>query len=140
MTHTHANWRKETLAVAAGRPAREAGNPVNTPISVSSTYHHFSQRDYVREGSDTVAAFKAALGSLDGGFAVAFSSGMAAIAAIATSLPAGARIITPVTMYLGAAELWDDVKSLGKAEVTEADITDTAAVIKALGDRASLLW
>ncbi|KAK9808018.1 hypothetical protein WJX73_004883 [Symbiochloris irregularis] len=73
----------ETLCIAFGRPEHEAGNPVNVPLSASSTYHHTSSRDYARDGSDTVAAFESVLGALDHGTAVAFSSGMAAIAAVA---------------------------------------------------------
>lgn len=72
------NWHANTVAVAAGRPSHAEGNPVNAPIAMSSTFHHFSERDYAREGSDTVAAFEAALGALDGGTALAFSSGVCA--------------------------------------------------------------
>ena len=137
MTQT---WHTNTLAVAAGRPLRADGNPVNVPISVSSTYHHFSERDYVRDGSDIVTAFEAALGALDNGKAVAFSSGMAAIAAVAEGLPAGARVVMPITLYSGAAELWTEQQKLGKAEVIEVDTTDTHAVTMALGSRTDLLW
>ena len=136
------NWHTHTLAVAAGRPDHVSGNPVNTPIAASSTYHHFApdQRDYVREGSETVAAFEAALGALDGGTAIAFASGMAAVAVIAEGLPAGARIVMPFTTYSGTAMLLTEQRNLGKADVIEVDLTDTDAVIKALGTQTDLLW
>jgi len=134
------NWHANTVAVAAGRPSHAEGNPVNAPIAMSSTFHHFSERDYAREGSDTVAAFEAALGALDGGTALAFSSGMAAISAVAEGLPAGARVVTPITLYLGAAALWTEQQRLGKINLTEVDMTDTEAVVDALGSKTDLLW
>ena len=110
-------FHPDTIAVAAGRPYRSDGGPVNTPISMSSTFHHFSGRDYIREGSETVCAFETALGALDHGTAVAFSSGMAAISAVAETLPAGARVVIPITLYSGAAQLWEEQQALGKAVV-----------------------
>lgn len=87
-----------------------------------------------------MVAFEAALGALDDGTAIAFSSGMAAIAAVAEGLEAGACIVVPINMYSGTAELWTEQQSLGKAEVIEVDITDTDAVVEALGCRTDLLW
>ena len=135
-------WHSDTLAVTAGRPEHTAGASVNVPISVSATYHHFSDtdRDYARAGSDTVAAFEAALGALDGGTAVAFGSGMAAIAAVVEGLPAGAAIVMPQTLYSGAASILTEQRRLGKAVVKEVEITDNDAVVSALGSHADLLW
>ena len=107
---------------------------------MSSTYHHFSSRDYARDGSDTVAAFEAALGALEGGTATAFSSGMAASAAIVEGLPAGAIIVMPFTVYSGSASLMTEQRRLGRATVHEVDLTDTPAVVEALGSKADLLW
>lgn len=134
-------WHRDTVAIAAGRPPHAETSPVNVPISVSSIYHHFSPaRDYIREGSDIVAAFEAALGALDHGTAIAFSSGMAAVAAVAEGLPAGARIVMPITLYSGSAVLLTEQERLGKAEVIEVDLIDTDAVIEALGSHTDLLW
>lgn len=92
-----AQYRTETIAVAAGRPKHEAGAAVNVPISVSSTFQHFTGRDYARDGSDTVAAFEAALGALEGGKALSVSSGMAAVALLVEGLPAASKIVMPLS-------------------------------------------
>ena len=134
------NWRTETVAVAAGRPQHVAVGPVKTPISMSSTFHHFAEGDYARAGTDTTRSFEIALGALDGGIAIAFGSGMAAIAAVVESMPAGATMVMPRTLYSGAAVLLTDLGKLGKATVKEVDLTDTDAVIAALGSHADLLW
>lgn len=135
-----AQYRTETIAVAAGRPKHEAGAAVNVPISVSSTFQHFTGRDYARDGSDTVAAFEAALGALEGGKALSVSSGMAAVALLVEGLPAASKIVMPLSAYSGVVMVITEQHRLGKAEVTEVDLTDTDAVIKALGSKTDLLW
>jgi len=67
-------------------------------------------------------------------------AGMAAISAVAEGLPAGARVVTPITLYLGAAALWTEQQRLGKINLTEVDMTDTEAVVDALGSKTDLLW
>ena len=65
---------------------------------------------------------------------------MAAISAVAEGLPAGARVVSPITLYVGAAALWTEQKRLGKIDLTEVDMTETEAVVKALGSKTDLLW
>lgn len=56
---------------------------MNPPITLSSTYVHDSEKAYGRDGNDGWGAFEAAMGTLDGGFAVSYSSGLAAATSIA---------------------------------------------------------
>jgi cystathionine gamma-synthase len=51
------------------------------------------------------------VGQVEGGHAVAFSSGMAAIAAVLDLLPAGGRIVAPGDCYFGVGELLADAAS-----------------------------
>ncbi|MGL5830096.1 MAG: cystathionine gamma-synthase, partial [Angustibacter sp.] len=69
----------ETRVVTAGRPPPTPGNPVNTSITLNSTYvadpseaPNRSALDYGRGGNDTWAALESALGELEGGTARIF--------------------------------------------------------------------
>lgn len=43
---------RRTVVVSAGRPAHEAGNPVNTPIGTSVTFHGGAAPIYLRQSSN----------------------------------------------------------------------------------------
>src|SRR5436190_19142309 len=105
--------RPDSVVVAAGRP-REAGGPVNTPISFSSIYRSGGRLVYAREGNPTWAAFESVLGRLEGGECLAFASGMAAAAALLETLPADARIAVSGIAYHGLGELVRDGAAAGR--------------------------
>ncbi len=74
--------------VVAGRPEAVPGALMNTPVIGVSTYELGAERIYSRnEATEGWEAFEAMLGGLEGGHAVAFSSGMAACAAVLNQLP-----------------------------------------------------
>lgn len=85
------SWRPQTVLVAAGRPADEPGQPLNVPIALASNFRagnagETGGREYSRDdGTPGWQALEEVLGELEGGDAVAFSSGMAAAAAVLTS-------------------------------------------------------
>ena len=73
----------ETWLIVGGRPEPAPGAPLNVPVVAASTYVLGSERIYSRnEATQGWEAFEAMLGGLEGGQAVAFSSGMAACAAV----------------------------------------------------------
>lgn len=127
------------MLIAAGRPDRTPAGPVNQPIVLTSTFHAGGQRVYGRDGNDTVAAFEAALGAVEGGQATAFSSGMAACAALIEGLPAGSVVVLPTSFYNFNRTLLDKQVELGRLSLRPVDVTDTAAAIDALA-QATLLW
>ena len=131
--------RRESLLIAAGRPARVPAGPVNQPIVLSSTFHAGGERVYGRDGNDTIEAFEAALGDVEGGPVTAFSSGMAASAALIEGLPVGAVVVLPTTFYNFNRTLLDTQVELGRLSLRPVDVTDTAAAIDAL-PQAALLW
>jgi cystathionine gamma-synthase len=137
----HVPLRPESLVVANGRPARDHRAPLSTPIVLSATFHHGPDDNYyLRQGSsDTIRAFEQAVGALEGGEALAFGSGMAAIAAVAEGQRAGAVAVVPSAGYSGSVTLFDAQQVMGRMEVRPVDITDTAAVIAALPG-ADVLW
>ena len=135
--------RPSTIAVAAGRPAPGPGAPLNVGIPLSATFHAGTEANYLRQGgSEVTRAFETALGALEGGRALAFSSGMAAIAAVIEGLPSGSVIVAPSAVYSGTSMLLDEQARLGRAEVRRVDISDTDAVLAAISTEPAphLLW
>jgi cystathionine gamma-synthase len=131
----------ESLVVAAGRP-HEPGGPLNTPIVLAAPYRHASDNSnaYARhELSPTVWAFEDALGMLEGGTALAFASGVAALAAVADGLPIGSVAVVPDAAYAGTVWQFAERGAAGQLQLRPVDIADTEAVIEAL-DGAALLW
>jgi cystathionine gamma-synthase len=98
--------KPETWAVIAGRPDPVPGAPFNVPVTAASTYVAGSGRIYSRnEATEGWEAFEAMLGGLEGGGAVAFSSGMAACAAVLGQLPSGAHLALVDDCYQGVAAI-----------------------------------
>ncbi len=101
--------KPETWVIVAGRPEPLAGAPLNTPVIAASTYALGSERVYSRnEATEGWEAFEAMLGGLEGGYAVAFSSGMAACASVLRQLPTGAHLVLVADCYQGVAAIADD--------------------------------
>src|SRR3954454_5581731 len=97
---TATEWNLSTIAVTAGRPSGP-GEPFNVAPTLASTYRDGGEIGYGRWGNPTWTAFEEALGALEGGRAVAFGSGMAAINAVLGSLPPGASVMFPTASYTG---------------------------------------
>ena len=111
-----ARLHPETAVICAGRPGHAAGGPINTPIVLASNFHARSTGEDGRAYSRTDAApgreaLETAVGQVEGGHTVAFSSGMAAIAAVLDLLSAGRRIVVPEDCYFGVGELLADAAS-----------------------------
>ena len=73
---------------------------------LSSTYHQGGELTYGRDGNPTWEALEEVLGGLEGGSALVFASGMAAIAAVLEMPPrpgaGGRRRATPTTGPAGS--------------------------------------
>jgi cystathionine gamma-synthase len=96
----------ETWVVVGGRPEPSPGAPLNAPIVPASTFVLGGERIYSRnEATPGWEAFEAMLGGLERGEAVAFSSGMAACAAVLGQLPSGARIVLVDDCYQAVAAI-----------------------------------
>ncbi|EAP97692.1 putative L,L-Cystathionine gamma-Lyase [Janibacter sp. HTCC2649] len=128
-----------TRVVSLGRVAREPGEQVGAPLTFTSTYHADGAVNYARSGNPTWTAFEEALGSLEGGEALVFASGMAAVAAALSLVPHGGRVVVPTAAYNGTLVTLTDRAEAGEVEVAAVDITDTATVVAAL-DGAAMLW
>jgi cystathionine gamma-synthase len=132
--------RVESLLVSSGRP-HEPGAPVNTPIVLTAPYRNDPDDNaYARERpTETGAALETALGELDGGTALTFASGMAAVAAVAEGQPDGIVAVVPHAAYSGSVSIFARQAELGRMTVRSVDTADTDAVLAALGG-AGLLW
>ena len=126
--------KRETIAVHAGRPSE---GPLSPPVVLASNFRTIG---YTREeGSSTWEALESAVGTLEGGESVAFSSGMAAATAILEPLPAGARVVGPAVAYTGVRRLLAERAAGAHVELESVDMTDTDAVVRAV-EGAALLW
>jgi len=132
-------WMADTVAVQAGRPARVPGAPMNAPITLSSTYVHDATIEYGRDGNAGWGALETALGALDGGRAVTFSSGLAATAAIADLVPAGGTVVLSSVTYYGVRNIFERMQARGRLHVRLAPADDSAAFLAA-ADGADMVW
>lgn len=134
-----AAWRPSTRAVVAGRPAAVPDAPTSVPVVATSTFVAGGERGYGRYANPTWEAFEEAIGSLEGGQAVAFASGMAAVSAVVAVLTETAdphaAVVVPSDGYHTAIDL---IAATGR-EIRSVPMSDTAAVVAAC-DGAALLW
>jgi cystathionine gamma-synthase len=128
-----------TRVVALGRQDRLPGAGVNAPLEFSSTYIADGPVNYARAGNPTWSAFEEALGALEGGDALVFASGMAAVAAAVSLVEHGGTVVVPAHAYNGTTALLDELEKAGAVRVRRLYAEDERAVDDAL-DGAALLW
>lgn len=132
--------RPETAAIAAGRPAANPGAPLNTSISLNSTFTAGGEIGYGRFGNETWSALEETITALEhGSSTLAFSSGMAAISAVFSLLPHGAPVVASDQGYSGTMALLKKYHEQGRLEVRFVDIANTKDVFEALMG-AAFLW
>jgi cystathionine gamma-synthase len=132
-------FKPESWLVTAGRPS-EAGAPLSVPLVPASNFIIGSGREYARDdGTPTWEALEELVGGLESGKAVAFASGMAAIAAVFDQLAAGAIVALPDDCYQGVAGLAAAGAERMRWSVQRVAVDDTAGWIRACG-MADLIW
>jgi cystathionine gamma-synthase len=131
--------RPGTIAVTAGRPDKTPDAPLNVPITMASTYVAGGSVEYGRYGNPTWTALEDALGALEGGRCLTFSSGLAAVATVLDLVGADGKVVVPRHAYTGTIMQLGDLESRGRLRAELVDITDTDAVVAACAD-AALVW
>jgi len=131
-------WHAETIAIVAGRD-KSPGAPINIPPTFASTYSDGGELGYGRWGNPTWTAFESALGELEGGECVSFSSGLAAVASVLASLPLGTAVTYPGNGYAGTRGLLERLAKEGRLTIRTVDVVNTDDVIAAL-ENTDLLW
>jgi cystathionine gamma-synthase len=136
-----------TRAVHAGLTPDPTFKSVIPAIHQTSTYaqaapgEFVGDYDYARSANPTRAALEAALGELEGGMAVAFSSGLAAEHALITVVcAAGSHILMPGDLYGGTFRLVDKVLSRWGLVHDLIPQTELDAVAAAVRDETRLIW
>ena len=129
-----------TVAVHAGRPERVPDAPFNPPLVMASTYVAGGEREYGRYGNPTWEAFEQAVGGLEGGHALAFASGMAAVSTILDLVALGESVVAPRHCYSGTLVHLANLEQRGLIKVELVDIDDTDQVVAALTEDVALLW
>lgn len=143
--HEHEDFNRpelhlETIAVSAGRPPHTPGAPVNFPIGLSTTFHAgVDGHGYIREGTVGTEAFESALGQIEHGHSVVFSSGIATVSAVIELLPIGAKVVAPNHAYPGTNGRLRQFAEAGRIRLSEVLISDTASVLAEIDD-ADLIW
>lgn len=102
---------------------------MNVPVELSSTFRSDGGSIYGRDDNATWAAFEAVLGGLEGGTALAFGSGMAAIAAVMETVPVGGWVVVAGDAYNGTRRLLADAAHRGRLLVRTTDVADTEATL-----------
>ncbi|MEO8743265.1 MAG: aminotransferase class I/II-fold pyridoxal phosphate-dependent enzyme [Lysobacteraceae bacterium] len=136
----------ETLAVHAGAEPDPQTGAIAPPIHLATTFQHgpagerMAGYEYQREGNPTQDRLEDALATLEGGeVALAFASGMAAVAGLLESLPRGSRVLIPDDCYTGTRVLANEFLPQRGVTATHVDMADTDAV-RAAAKGAALVW
>ncbi len=136
-----------TLAVHAGNEPDAATGAVAPPIHLATTFRHgpagerMAGYEYQREGNPTNDRLREALKALEGGEeAMTFASGMAAMATLLESLPAGARVLFPDDCYTGLRMLFAEFLPERGIVPIEVDMADLDAVRAACAQPLAMLW
>jgi cystathionine gamma-synthase len=139
--------RFATRAVHAGLDPDPSYGSVIPAIHQTSTYaqpapgEFVEDYDYARSANPTRAALERALGDLEGGLGVAFSSGLAAEHALITAVcSAGDHVLLPGDLYGGTYRLVDKLLSRWGLEYDLVDQTDLDALERALRPATRLIW
>jgi cystathionine gamma-synthase len=136
-----------TRAVRAGLDPDPSYGSIIPAIHQTSTYRQAAvgefveDYDYARSANPTRAALERALGELEGGRAVTFSSGLAATHGLLTQVCAsGDHVVLPIDLYGGTFRLVDKVLRRWGLNYRLVDQTDLDAVERAVTDRTRLIW
>jgi cystathionine gamma-synthase len=140
-------YRFGTRAVHAGLKPDPTYGSVVPAIHQSTTYvqpapgEFHEDYDYSRSANPTRRALEDALGELEGGYASAFSSGMAAEHALITAAcRAGDHVVIPDDLYGGTYRLVDKVLTRWGLEYTMVDQRDLDALAAAVRPGTTLVW
>lgn len=136
----------ETLTVHAGVAPDPVTGAVMTPIYQTSTYAQdgvgeHKGFEYSRTDNPTRSALQASMAALEGGrYALAFSSGMAAIDTLLRLLNPGDHVICGDDVYGGTFRLFDKILSRYGLLFDFVNTGDPAAIKAAVRPQTRLIW
>ncbi|HTN23693.1 MAG TPA: cystathionine gamma-lyase [Solirubrobacteraceae bacterium] len=135
--------RPATRVVHAGLAPAAQGEPFLGGPVFAAPFHlrgaaDASPYNYGRYGNPAWSAYEAALGELEGGEAVLFSSGMAAVTAVLATLRAGDVAVIPGDAYPGVREI--AAAQLAPRGIEVRVVATDAAAIEVALPGATLVW
>ena len=139
-------YKYATLAVHAGQHPDPLTGAVNVPVYLSSTFELTGVGtdrgwDYSRAGNPTRDRLEYALAALEGGYSGhAFTSGMAAIAAMVAMLKAGDHLMCAKDVYGGTVRLFNEIIVLYGIQIEYVDMSDLAQVEQAIRPNTKLIY
>ena len=146
VSHPQREYALDTWTIHAGVDPTDTTGALVPAIHPSAAYAR-TQLDapgeftYSRRGNPTRAALEHVLARLhDARHAVAFGSGMAAVAAVGQLLPAGSHVVLPDDVYGNTHRLYTLILPEQNISVDFVDYTDLAAVEGAIKPGTRMLW
>src|SRR6266478_6009337 len=137
----------ETLAVHAGHTIDPATGAVAAPIYLSTTFERDVEGTYsrgfmyTRNDNPNRDALERGISALEGGAAAAaFASGTGAAMSIFQALAPGDHVLAHVDAYYGTARLLREIFLRWGLQADFIDMSDVAAVKKALKPNTKLAW
>src|SRR5256885_11908562 len=137
----------ETVAVHAGHSIDPATGAVAAPIQLSTTFERDVEGTYsrgfmyTRNDNPNRHALEQGVAALEGGAgAAAFGSGTAAAMALFQALAPGDHVLAHVDAYYGTTRLLREIFVRWGLEADFIDMSDLAAVKKALRPKTKLAW
>src|SRR5438128_11726910 len=144
---TLSQMKIETLAVHAGHAVDPATGAVAAPIYLSTTFERDVEGTYprgfmyTRNNNPNRQALENGIAALEGGAgAAAFASGTGATMSIFQALAPGDHVLAHVDAYYGTSRLLREVFLRWGLAADFIDISDLAAVKKALRPNTKLAW
>jgi cystathionine gamma-synthase/cystathionine gamma-lyase len=136
----------ETTAIHAGQAPDPSTGAVIVPVFQTSTYQQeaigkHKGYEYSRTGNPTRTALETCLAELEGGkVGLAFSSGVAATAAVFALFEKGAHIVLGDDLYGGTYRLVERVFRKWGISATYADVDDLRSFEQSLTPKTRLIW
>jgi len=135
-----------TRAIHVGQVPDPQTGAVVPPVYLATTFVQPGagasvEFDYSRSGNPTRKAFETTLAALEeGGYALAFASGMAATHCVTMLLQSGDHVVTGADLYGGTYRLLHKVLDRAGVGVSTVPSTDPSAVAGAFTPQTKLLW
>ena len=147
--HGDPSWRLDTLAVHAGLEPDPLTGAVAPPIYQTSTFEQEAVGrprggwEYARSGNPTRSRLEASIAALEGArFGLAYASGAAATASIASLVLPGEEVVVSDDVYGGTYRLFERVLRDTGVRASYSDLSDdpVGALRRHLTDTTRLVW
>lgn len=137
------SWSFETKAIHRGNSFSGETGAVTPPVYLTSTFRTGNSAgfDYTRSGNPNFTNVEQVIASIENAqFATSFSSGVAAITAVVSSLKSGDLVLAEENVYGCTFRLFDQVFRKFGVSVEYLDFTDARNFRTILERRPALVW